>query len=207
MHTVLQSLQPIKSKMQRPDFDNIKTFEEFSKYYWYRDELIKICKVHGLMVAGSKIELNKVIEKYFCGEIVLPVKKPAVKRSCKKTVNELTLSTGIIECGFTFGPKFRAFFETQTGLKPFKFNVDMVATVKAVKETNDEAFTLGDLLDIYYGKKTYAKYDKSALQWNKFLKDFCADEQNADCKDKLKAAAELWKIVRESDMPKVYRRS
>lgn len=207
MHTVLQSLQPIKSKMQRPDFDNIKTFEEFSKYYWYRDELIKICKAHGLMVAGSKIELNKVIEKYFCGEIVLPVKKPAVKRSCKKTVNELTLSTGIIECGFTFGPKFRAFFETQTGLKPFKFNVDMVATVKAVKETNDEAFTLGDLLDIYYGKKTYAKYDKSALQWNKFLKDFCADEQNADCKDKLKAAAELWKIVRESDMPKVYRRS
>ena len=83
----------------------------------------------------------------------------------------------------------------------------MVATVKAVKETNDEAFTLGDLLDIYYGKKTYAKYDKSALQWNKFLKDFCADEQNADCKDKLKAAAELWKIVRESDLPKVYRRS
>lgn len=207
MLTVTQLSQHTKSKMQRPDFDNIKTFEEFSKYYWYRDELIKICKAHGLATPSSKIELNKVIEKYFCGEIVLPVKKPAVKRSCKKTVNELTLSTGIIECGFTFGPKFRVFFETQTGLKPFKFNVDMVATVKAVKETNDEAFTLGDLLDIYYGKKTYAKYDKSALQWNKFLKDFCADEQNADCKDKLKAAAELWKIVRESDMPKVYRRS
>lgn len=66
--------------MQRPDFEDIKTFEEFSRYYWYRDELIKICKAHGLMAAGSKIELNKVIEKYFCGEIVLPVKKPAVKR-------------------------------------------------------------------------------------------------------------------------------
>lgn len=80
----------------------------------------------------------------------------------------------------------------------------MVATVKAVKESGDEAFTLGDLLDIHYGKKTYAKYDKSALQWNKFLKDFCADERNADCKDKLKAAAQLWKVVRESDLPKVY---
>lgn len=30
--------------MARPEFDNIKDFEEFSKYYWYRDELIKICK-------------------------------------------------------------------------------------------------------------------------------------------------------------------
>ena len=86
MLTVTQLLPPIKSKMQRPDFDNIKTFEEFSKYYWYRDELIKICKAHGLGTPSGKIELNKVIEKYFCGEIVLPVKKPVVKRSCKKTV-------------------------------------------------------------------------------------------------------------------------
>ena len=190
--------------MQRPDFDDIKTFEEFSKYYWYRDELIKICKTHGLMATGSKIELNKVIEKYFCGEIVLPVKKTAAKISCRKKISELTLDTGIIECDFSFGPRFRTFFEAQTGIKPFKFNVDMVASVKAVKESGDESFTLGDLLDIYYGKKTYVKYDKSALQWNKFLKDFCADERNADCKDKLKAATELWKIVRESDLPKVY---
>ena len=32
----------------RPEFDSIKDFAEFSKYYWYRDELIKICKAHGL---------------------------------------------------------------------------------------------------------------------------------------------------------------
>lgn len=82
----------------------------------------------------------------------------------------------------------------------------MVATAKAVKESGDEAFTLGDLIDIFYGKKTYVKYDKSALQWNKFLQDFCADEKNANCKDKLKTAARLWKIVRESDMEKIYSR-
>lgn len=67
--------------MQRPDFDDIKTFEEFSKYYWYRDELIKICKAHGLMATGSKIELNKVIEKYFYGEIVLESDLPKVYSS------------------------------------------------------------------------------------------------------------------------------
>ena len=57
--------------MQRPEFDSIKDYDEFSKYYWYRDELIKICKAHGLKADGSKIELNNVIEAYFSGEKIL----------------------------------------------------------------------------------------------------------------------------------------
>lgn len=212
--------------MQRPEFDNITSYEEFSKYYWYRDELIKICKSHGLKAPSGKIELNKVIEAYFSGEKILPDAKmragkkilPDTKKCATKqpsapaaspgnkrpSVTELTLKTGLIECGFTFGNRFREFFSLQTGVKPFKFNVDMVATVKKVKETGDTSFTLGDLLDIYYGRKTYAKYDNSALQWNKFVKDFCADEATKKFPERLKAAAALWKIIRESDMKKEY---
>ena len=189
--------------MQRPDFDSIKDYAEFSKYYWYRDELIKICKAHGLKADGSKIELNKVVEAYFSGEKIMTEKKKQIK-SKKKTVTELTLDTRLIECGFTFGNRFRDFYKQQTKEENFKFNVDMVATVKAVKEKGDESFTLGDLLDIYYGKKTYATYDKSALQWNKFVKDFCEDEATKVFPERLKAAAALWKIVRESDMKKEY---
>jgi hypothetical protein len=188
--------------MERPDFDSIKDYAEFSKYYWYREELIRICKTHGLAAPSSKIELNKVIEAYFSGKKILPEKKPVKRKTAK--VTELTLQTGLIECGFTFGPRFREFFEKQTGESRFKFNVDMVATVKAVKENGDEDFTLGDLLDIYYGKKTYATYDKSALQWNRFVKDFCADPATAVFPDRLKTAVKLWKIVRESDKEKVY---
>ncbi len=192
--------------MERPEFDCIKDFEEFNKFYWYREELIKICKAHGLKADGSKIELYKVIETYFSGEKILPQRNTSKKQgvSRKKIVSELTLETGLIECGFTFGPRFREFFSKQTGEERFKFNVDMVATAKAVKETSDESFTLGDLLDIYYGKKTYAKYDKSMLQWNKFVHDFCADEATLVFNERFKAAAALWKIVRESDMPKEY---
>ena len=189
--------------MERPDFDSINDYEEFSRYYWYRDELIKICKSHGLDAPSGKIELNKVIEAYFKGEKILP-KKTVKKR--KASAVELTPDTGLLECGFTFGNRFREFFSKQTGEEHFKFNVDMVATVKKVKETGDESFTLGDLLDIYYGKKTYAVYDRSALQWNKFVKDFCADDATKVFDDRLKAAAALWKIVRESDMEKVYSR-
>lgn len=188
--------------MQRPEFDSIKSFEEFSRYYWYREELIKICKARGLKSDGSKIELNNVIRSYFAGEKIAPVKKRSVRS--KKVVKELTPETGLIECGFTFGNRFRDFFKEQTGDQNFKFNVDMVATAKAVKESGDESFKLGDLLDTYYGIKTYATYDKSALQWNRFVKDFCADEATAIYSERLKAAASLWKIVRESDMPKEY---
>ena len=187
----------------RPEFDSIKDFAEFSKYYWYRDELIKICKAHGLKADGSKIELNKVVEAYYSGEKILPEKKKSTKKQ-KTMITELALDTGLIACRFTFGNRFREFFKQQTGEENFKFNVDMVATAKAVKENGDESFTLGDLLDIYYGKKTYAIYDKSALQWNKFVKDFCEDEATKRFPERLKAAAALWKIVRESDMKKEY---
>ena len=187
----------------RPLFEEIKSYEEFSKYYWYREELQKICRALGLKSDGGKIELNKVIELYFNGKKILPEKHFS---SChSELVSEsLSLYTSLIECGFTFGPRFRDFFSKETGTKNFKFNADMVATARKVKETKDTSFTLGDLLDIYYGKKTYAKYNKVSLQWNKFVQDFCADPANAHIPNKLKAAAKLWKIVRESTREKIY---
>ena len=187
----------------RPNFDDIKSFEEFSKYYWYREELQQICKSHGIEASGMKAELNYNIEQFFKGNIIKP-KIPQKKVAAKKTQIPLTLKTCLIECGFTFGPRFREFFAEQTGITNFKFNVDMVATARKVKETQDLNFTLGDLLDIYYGTKSYAKYDKVSLQWNKFVHDFCADPATANIPDKLKTAAALWKQVRESTREKVY---
>ncbi|MBO4903479.1 MAG: hypothetical protein J5518_11875 [Lachnospiraceae bacterium] len=191
--------------MERPEFDSIKDYEEFSRYYWYRDELIKICKIHGLKSSGNKTELNKIIEAYFSGERILP-DNPNKEKSRKTAVKELTPNTGLIECGFTFGNRFREFFSKQTGEAHFKFNVDMVATVKEVKAKGDESFTLGDLLEVYYGRKVYARYDRSALQWNRFVKDFCEDKETKVYKERLKTAAALWKIVRDSDREKVYSR-
>ena len=185
----------------RPPFSEIKTYQEFSKYYWYRDELIQICRELGLPSSGMKLELNRNIQAYFNGE---PIEEKLKVKTSKSVVTNVSLSTKLLECGFTFGPKFRDFFAEQTGIKNFKYNADMVATVKKVKEDNDTTFTLGDLLEIYYRRKTYAIYDKSALQWNKFVHDFCADPRTANIPDKLKTAALLWRIVRESTREKIY---
>lgn len=71
----------------RPEFDKIASFDEFKKYYWYRDELSQICKSLGLEYRGTKQELNHIIEQYFKGNLI---KKSSIKRK-KKQVEVLTL--------------------------------------------------------------------------------------------------------------------
>ena len=188
----------------KPAFEEIKTFDEFSKYYWYREELLAICRRLGICASGYKAELTERIEEYFEGK-PSQIKECRRKRVAKKPVTELSLETGLIECDFRFSQRFRDFFSTQTGIKNFKFNADMVASARKVREKGDTTFTLGDLLDIFYGRKSYAQYDKVSLQWNKFVKDFCADPATAQFPNKLKVAARLWKKVRESTGEKIYK--
>ncbi|EID85116.1 hypothetical protein MSI_13730 [Treponema sp. JC4] len=189
---------------KRPQFCQIKSFEEFSKYYWYREELQVICKQLGIDSSGMKLELNHNIEEYFKGNLIREKQRKTVSSSTQKTDVPLTLETSLIECKFCFSQSFRDFFSTQTGIKNFKFNTDMVATAKKVKENGDKSFTLGDMLEIFYGRKTYAKYDKSCLQWNKFVQDFCSDPATNQFPDKLKTASILWREVRNSTREKTY---
>jgi hypothetical protein len=186
---------------ERPDFKDIKTYNEFKKYYWYREELKQICKKLNIDYIGQKIELNHNIEEYFKGNLI---KKTRKAKTNKIVTTEITLNTKLLDCNFSCSQRFREFFSKQTGKNPFKFNTDMVATSKKVKEDNDKDFTLRDMLDVYYGKLVYAKYDKSSCQWNKFLKDFCEDKNNSKFKNKLKVASILWSIVRESTEEKIY---
>ena len=55
---------------ERPDFNKIESYNEFIKYYWYRDELKKICKSLGVVSNGTKQDLNYYIEQYFNGNII-----------------------------------------------------------------------------------------------------------------------------------------
>lgn len=184
----------------RPEFDKITSFDEFNKYYWYRDELSQICKSLGLENRGTKQELNDIIEQYFKGNLI---KKSSVKRN-KKRVEVVTLDTPLLECEFSFNAHFREYFSTLTGVSPFKFTADMATAWRKVKREHDLNFTIQDMLKVYYGNSDYAKYDHSVCQWNQFLKDFCADENSANYSNKLKVASILWKEVRNSSNEKIY---
>ena len=57
---------------ERPNFDDIKSYEEFEKYHWTRQDLIKICNDHDLLFVGSEKKLKGVIESYFNGVKIPP---------------------------------------------------------------------------------------------------------------------------------------
>ena len=189
-------------KENRADFSNIKSFEEFNRYYWYREELSQICKSLGLEYRGTKQELNHIIEQYFKGNRI----EKSVRKVNKKQAEAITLNTSLLECGFSFNQKFREYFSVVTGVDPFKFNANMATAWRKVKVENDLNFTIQDMLKVYYGESDYAKYDHSVCQWNQFLKDFCSDEFSDFYSNKLKVAAILWKEVRDSTNEKTYSR-
>ena len=186
----------------RPDFKDIKSFEEFNRYYWYREELSQICKSLGLEYRSTKQELNHIIEQYFKGNII----EKSVRKVNKKQAEAITLNTPLLVCGFSFNQKFREYFSVVTGVDPFKFNANMATAWRKVKAENDLNFTIQDMLKVYYGESDYAKYDHSVCQWNQFLKDFCSDEFSDFYSNKLKVAAILWKEVRDSTNEKTYSR-
>ena len=184
----------------RPNFDTITSFDEFSQYYWYHEELSHICQSLGLEYRGTKQELNYIIEQYFNGNVI---KKSSIQNQ-KKQVKDITLDTPLLECGFSFNATFREYFSTVTGITPFKFTADMATAWRKVKREKDTKFTIKDMLNVYYGKSDYAKYDHSVCQWNQVLKDFCADTNSYNYSNKLKVAAILWKEVRDSKKEKIY---
>ena len=186
----------------RPDFKDIKSFEEFNRYYWYREELSQICKSLGLEYRSTKQELNHIIEQYFKRNRI----EKSVRKVNKKLAEAITLNSPLLECGFSFNQKFREYFSVVTGVDPFKFNADMATAWRKVKAENDLNFTIKDMLKVYYGESDYVKYDNSACQWNQFLKDFCSDEFSDFYSNKLKVAAILWKEVRDSTNEKIYSR-
>ena len=189
-------------KENRVDFSNIKSFEEFNRYYWYREELSQICKSLGLEYRVTKQELNHIIEQYFNGNKI----EKFMRKVNKKQAEEITLNASLLECGFSFNQKFREYFSVVTGVEPFKFNADMATAWRKVKAENDFDFTIQDMLKVYYGESNYAKYDHSVCQWNQFLKDFSSDEFSDFYFNKLKVAAILWKEVRDSTNEKIYSR-
>jgi len=189
-------------KENRVDFSNIKSFEEFNRYYWYREELSQICKSLGLEYRVTKQELNHIIEQYFNGNKI----EKFIRKVNKKQAEAITLNASLLECGFSFNQKFREYFSVVTGVEPFKFNADMATAWRKVKAENDFNFTIQDMLKVYYGESDYAKYDHSVCQWNQFLKDFTSDEFSDFYFNKLKVAAILWKEVRDSTNEKIYSR-
>jgi len=187
------------------------TVKQFKEEYFYKTDLIKMCREFGLPTYGTKAELNSYIVSYLDGispSQIKPIRKVNSQPTLK--LDEINLKTKVIGSGFAFNNDARKFFANYFGVEKFSFKKEMAIIKRKAEIDNDTSMNIADLIQKYVELKNstneYKKINKEeqTYQWNQFVKDFCASDSSNDFNNKLKVASIIWKHVRASDKPKKY---
>ena len=186
----------------------------FENRYWYKAELSKLCSKFSLSSHGTKAELQERIQ----GFLKMGQKDNSVNRSEKnrqrlsKSPSSISLTTRLIPDGFKFNRVSRTFFAEYFGVKKFSFTKGMAQALRDAEKRSDLDMTVQDLIEIYQATQSQKKKgtfvsntpEEKTYQWNQFVKDFSKDPRTSQLPNKLKVAAELWKIIRQSQRPKYF---
>ena len=88
------------------------TLSEFTQTYYYKTELIKLCRQWNLPTSGTKAELNSYVEKYLKGMSANEIKPCRSNNKIHRslTYNEINLDTKLINSGFCFNKVARQWF-------------------------------------------------------------------------------------------------
>ncbi|MEM1406722.1 MAG: DUF6434 domain-containing protein [Bacteroidota bacterium] len=180
--------------MQRPDLEDITSGAEFNRWYWTKEELVKICKNAGLPVNGRKFDLRDRIMYALDnnGETQsLPKKiKPTSKFNWAKS--QLTLETKITD-NVSFGPNFRNFIKGQIGNK-FYCHSDFMDWVKS-----NTGKTLGDAVEKWLElerRKDDPMFKRNIADNNmyaQYTRDFIEDNPGKSLKD----AKKYWLLKKQ----------
>ncbi len=183
--------------------------EQFTQYYWYKDELITICKQHELPPEGTKAELESRIIDFLNGKKTTDMRNKNTKVRKNKKSSTLTLQTKLIPDGFKFNKQAREFFKQYYQVSTFSFTKEMAAALREAERTGDYEMTVADLLKVYEAGSTVTDKKQNAeektYEWNQFVKDFNKDNRTKVYKNKMKVAALLWNKVKHQAGPRTYR--
>lgn len=84
------------------------TLAQFNAHYFYKTELVSLCKQYGLPAYGTKAELNQYIRLYLSGEPITHIKSTRKRPPHKKlATGQLSLKTKIVGSGFKFNNEAR----------------------------------------------------------------------------------------------------
>lgn len=194
---------------QRPKFSSNMTVEEFNDFYWYKAELIDICRSVSLPTSGTKAELNEYIIKYLTGVPATQIHRTYQTRNTKKLLSEeINPTTPLLSSGFRLNNEARKFFEKYFQIEKFSFKKSMAIKMRLVQKENDQSATVQDLIDAYLSNNSvFSNKEETTYQWNNFVRDFNRDPNSKNYTNKMKVAAILWKKVRDSSGNKKYRHS
>lgn len=189
----------------RPCFSKKLSVEDFQNFYWYKTELVQICKDNQLPSYGTKAELNQYIIQYLSGVPQSQIKTVRTNEyiSSLKT-EQINLQTKLLTSGFKLNAEARKFFADYFQMSKFSFKKSMAIKMRQVQSDRDTSATVQDLIDAYQNKTLIDNDEEHTYQWNNFVKDFNHDERSKNYSQKMKVAAIIWSKVRDGQTDKTY---
>ncbi|MFO1567281.1 SAP domain-containing protein [Lactiplantibacillus plantarum] len=190
------------------------TLNNFKVTYFYKTELIKLCREYHLPTYGTKAELSHYIYLYLSGTPAEKIKAQRKRQTDKSlTVDKITLETKLVGSGFTFNNAARKFFADYFNSDHFSFKKGMAIIKRQAEANNDTNITVGDVIKQSQKLQSNSTQrtniltktsEESTYQWNNVVKDFCQSPDSHRFTGKLKVAALLWKHVKQSKQSKQY---
>lgn len=185
-----------------------KSITEFEHTYYYKTDLVKICKSLSLPASGTKAELNSYITAYLNGTPATQIKPKRKQKSRRSlTYQEINLDTKLVGSGFSFNNEARRWFANYFGMKNFSFKKKMAIIKRKAEAENDTKITIRDLIyriEHWNQEEIGVVPEEQTYQWNNFVHDFFEDPATEKYQNRLKIAAVLWKLVCESSNNKIY---
>lgn len=180
--------------------------EDFQKFYWYKTELVQICKDNQLPSYGTKAELNQYIIQYLSGIPQSQIKTVRTNTHISSLKTEqINPQTKLLATGFKLNAEARKFFADYFQMSKFSFKKSMAIKMRQVQSDQDTSVTVQDLIDAYQNKTLTDNEEEHTYQWNNFVKDFNHDERSKKYSQKMKVAAIIWSKVRDGQTDKTYR--
>ena len=193
---------------------NRLTLSDFEETYFYKNELINLCREYHLPTYGTKAELSEYVYLYLSGT---PADKIKAYRTNKQEshlkADEITLDTKLIGSGFSFNNEDRKFFADYFNVEHFSFKKEMAIIKRQAETDSDGDMTVGDLIGQFQKLQSNETQrlailnknnEESTYEWNNFVKEFFNSPESHCFADKLKVAAVLWQHVKQSKRPKRY---
>ncbi|MDE7056472.1 MAG: SAP domain-containing protein [Lactobacillus sp.] len=188
-----------------------KSITEFEHTYYYKTDLLKICKELSLPASGTKAELNYYITTYLNGMPATQIKPKRRQKSRRSlTYQEINLDTKLVGSGFSFNSEARRWFADYFGVKNFSFKKEMAIIKRKAEAENDTKITIRDLIyriEHWNQEEIGSVAEEQTYQWNNFVRDFFKDSASIKYEDRLKVAAILWNKVKKSSNSKIYTRN
>lgn len=177
--------------MSRPELNDNISVDDFTSFYWLKEELVAFCRINGMSAAGSKIDIAERIKHFLIsGEIPVFAKTGTNKARSKFNWSTAVLSLNtVLTDNYKSTENVRRFLISQIG--HFYFTVDFMKWAK-----QSAGKTLGDAVK-EWTRQYNLKKDKHhtsdiapQFEYNRYMRAFLADNPGK----KTKEAMKYWKL-------------